>query len=182
MERGELKAALLAAFRWQADGRVEGTYADYDEWWRDGALLAAIGSSLADLVRDLQPSVILGPEAHGSLLGPLVAAQLGIGFVHARKKVERLSDKDEWLTALTPPDYRDRNLELCLKRRMLNGADRVVVIDDWADTGGQLMACRALVGAAGAHWGGAAVIVDALARSSDRMSLDLRSLLHVREL
>jgi len=58
----------------------------------------------------------------------------------------------------------------------------VLFIDDWIATGAQADACKDLVEMSGARWIGAAVVVDGLERSDLRLSLRLRSLLHIRDL
>ena len=74
------------------------------------------------------------------------------------------------------------HLDLAVRRSVLRTGDRVLFVDEWAATGGQALACRQLVDDADAHWLGAAVVVDALESSADRRTLNLRGLLHVREL
>ncbi|UQX88680.1 hypothetical protein M6D93_01450 [Jatrophihabitans telluris] len=128
------------------------------------------------------PTVVLGPESRGSLLGALVAGHLGLGLVEVRKDPARSADSDRWLTAFTPPDYQDRTLLLGARRDHLLAGQRVLFVDDWIDTGGQAQAVRAIVGAAQAVWCGAAVIVDALQDSRLRRDLGVRSLMGIRDL
>ena len=40
--------------------------------------------ALAAVARELQPDVVIGPEARGFLLGPAIAREVGAGFVLAR--------------------------------------------------------------------------------------------------
>jgi adenine phosphoribosyltransferase len=183
----ELRTRLIAGFTWRSDPPTgppydRTYYADCSGWWRDSAVLADIGPALADLFHDAKPSVILGTESHGFILGPLVARHLGIGFAGVSKEPERGSDDEVWLVRRTPPDYRDRHLDLAVRRSVLRTGDRALFVDEWAATGGQAMACRQLVNDADATWLGAAVVVDALESSADRRTLNLRSLLHIREL
>nr|WP_281362278.1 phosphoribosyltransferase family protein [Cellulomonas humilata] len=131
---------------------------------------------------DVSPTVVLGPQSRGYLVGALVARELRTGFVEVRKDPGRSADSDAWWEVSTGPDYRDRNLSLGVRRDHLRAGDRVLFVDEWVDTGAQAEACHRLVGASGATWLGAVVIVDALDRPSLRRELRLRSLLHVREL
>ena len=71
---------------------------------------------------------------------------------------------------------------LAVRRSPAGGSDRVLFVDDWVDTGGQMMACHLLTEQAGATWLGAAVIVDGLEDSSHRRKYAVRSLLHLRDL
>ena len=182
----DVRARLIAGFRWRSDPEVwpepRTYYADYSAWWRDSSVLAEIGPALAGLFQDAEPTVVLGTESHGFLLGPLVARHLGIGFAAVRKEPERASNDEVWLVRRTPPDYRGRHLDLAVRRSVLRTGDRVLFVDEWASTGGQALACRQLVDDADARWLGGAVVVDSLENSADRRALNLRGLIHVREL
>lgn len=79
-------------------------------------------------------------------------------------------------------DYQGRNMALSLRERLIFKGDRVLLVDDWADTGGQLLAMRTLVDRAGGVFVGAAVVVDALTSHAVRRELNLQSLLNVRDL
>lgn len=85
-----------------------------------------------------------------------------------RKNPGPAADNDPWLTATTPPDYKDWHLTPGSRRHLLSPADRVVLVDDWIDTGGQASGARALVDKAEAGWLGVAVVVDALTRNEVR--------------
>lgn len=178
VSEGTIRARLVSGFRWRSDPPVwpepSTSYADYSAWWRDASILQDIGDALARLFPDLMPTAIMGTESRGCLLGPLVAERLGVGFVEVRKGAERGSDDDVWLRRRTSPDYRDRHLDLAVRRSVLRPGDRILFVDDWAASGGQALACQQLVGDAGASWLGAAVIVDGMESSADRRNLNLR--------
>lgn len=182
----ELRERLISGFRWRSDPPVwpetRTYYSDYSAWWRDATVLEEIGPALAGLYPDDIPTVVMGTESHGFLLGPLVALHHRVGFAAVLKEPERGSDDDVWLVRRTPPDYRDRHLDLAIRHSVIRPGDRVLFVDEWAATGGQVLACRQLVDDAGAAWLGAAVIVDALESASQRRTVNLRGLLHVREL
>jgi adenine phosphoribosyltransferase len=182
VDGGELRTRLVRAFRWLGDRTDSSGQAELAGWWRDPALLAALGPALAAPFRDLRPTVVLGPQSRGCLLGSLVATQLGVGFVEVRKNLERAADSQELIERTTPPDYRDRHLRLGFPRAFVGVSDRVVLVDDWVATGSQAETCRQLVADAGATWLGASVIVDALERPQLRRPLQLRSLLHAHDL
>lgn len=177
-----MRSRLVAAFRWRGDRTDEQLLADVTGWWRDPSLLHDLGVALADLVREDHPTVVLGLPSRGVLLGALVARELGVGLVEAQKGGGPLSHSDQWLTATTPPDYRDRQLRLGFRRELVRSQDRVVLVDDWVATGGQALGAQRLVAAADATWLGAAVIVDALVEHRARRLLHVRSLLHLRDL
>lgn len=178
----DLRSRLRETFRWRGDRTDPDYRADVTGWWRDASILDGLGPALALLFPDDSPTVVLGPQSRGYLVGALVARELRTGFAEVRKNPGRAADSDAWWEATTGPDYRDRTLSLGVRRDLLRAGDRVLFVDEWIDTGAQAEACHRLVGASGATWLGAAVVVDALDRPSLRRDLRLRTLLHVRDL
>lgn len=151
-------------------------------WFRDPELLAGVGPALADLARDENPDLVLAPQSRGTLIGSLVATSLGIGLIELRKDARRGSARDGWVWATTPPDYRDRNLELSIPDGLLPAGARVLFVDDWIDTGGQMLAAHAITGKVGAVWCGTSVLVDGLEDPRLRHDYGVRSLLRRKEL
>ena len=177
---GGVREGLCARFVWRGDRGAEHFYGDVTGWWRDPRLLADLGPALADLVRPLRPTVVLGLQSRGVLLGALVARELGVGLVEVRKQRGPMADSDEWVGATTPPDYRDRHLSLGFPRRLVD--DWVVLVDDWVDTGGQALGTQRLVAATGGTWLGMVVVVDGLDNHRTRRALGVHALLHMRDL
>ena len=178
----EVRARLRHAFAWRGDRTDDSQYADVTGWWRRPELLRDLGPALASLFEDSRPTVVLGLESRGCLLGPLVALSLGVGFVEVRKNRRPASDSDAWLQRTTPPDYRDRHLTLGFRSSLLTAADAVLVVDDWIVTGGQALGAQRLVQDAESAWLGVATVVDALERNEVRRRLNVRSLVHIRDL
>lgn len=137
---------------------------------------------LHDLFPDAQPTVVVGPSSRGTLVGALAATALSVGLVEARKDPVPAADSDAWLCRTTPPDYRDRHIEFGFRRDLVASGDRVLLVDDWVATGATALTVHDLVEDSGASWIGAAAIVDAATDSRVRRDLNLRSLLHVRDL
>jgi adenine phosphoribosyltransferase len=109
----DLKRRLQASFRWLGDRTDCNSYADLTGWWRAPHVLSALGPSLASLFDDDdQPSVIMGIQSRGAILGALVAVHLGVGLAEVRKDPTRAADSDPWWEVSTGPDYRDRSLRL----------------------------------------------------------------------
>ncbi|WP_434995104.1 phosphoribosyltransferase family protein [Arthrobacter sp. Ld5] len=177
-----MRDRLRQSFRWRGDRTDPDFRADVTGWWRSPDTLLSLGPGLAALFPDVVPTVVMGTESHGSLLGVLTAQHLGIGFAEVRKDPGRAADSDAWWEVSSGPDYLDRNLRLGLRRSLLKAGDRVLFVDDWIATGAQAEACHALVEMSGATWTGAAVVVDGLERTSLRRKLQVRSMLNVREL
>jgi adenine phosphoribosyltransferase len=143
-------------------------------------VLRGLGPALAGLFDEV-PTVVLGPVSRGSLVGALTAAALGVGFVEMRKAGGSAVDSDRWVRRTSAPDYQDRHVVFGFRRRLVQPGDRVLMVDDWIDTGATARTARALVLDCGAHWVGAACIVDALTDPRLRHDLPVRSLLDVRQ-
>lgn len=126
--------------------------------------------------------MVLGPVSRGSLVGALTAAALGVGFVEMRKAAGSAVDSDRWVSRTTAPDYQDRQQVFGFRRRLVRPGDRVLMVDDWADTGATAVVARALAADCGARWIGAACIVDGMMDPRLRHELPLRSLLDIRRL
>jgi adenine phosphoribosyltransferase len=62
----------------------------------------------------------------------------------------------------TEPDWQGRRHALRLQRGALGPEDRVVLVDDWFETGSQALASRALIEEAGATLVGMSIVVDDL--------------------
>jgi adenine phosphoribosyltransferase len=107
---------------------------------------------------------------------------LGIGFAEIRKDLhpDDLGEK-RLLRRTTPPDYQKRSLVLTARPSLFRPGDRVLLVDDWIETGAQAVAVRDLVADAEAEWVGAAVIVDAMPAEL-RRRLNVRALLRERQL
>ena len=178
----DLRSRLLTSFRWVGDRTDPDYRADVTGWWRDAVLLRGLGDALAKLHAGSNPTVVIGTQSRGSLLGVLTASALGIGFAEIRKDPSRGADSDSWWETSTAPDYRDRHLDLGLRRSLLRSGDRALFVDDWIATGAQALASKRLVEMSGADWIGASVVVDGLEESAVRRHLDLKSLVHIRDL
>lgn len=163
---------LRASFHWLTSEGIS----DPSAWWKDGDLLREIGSSLAELHTDPKPTVVAGIESRGFMLGALAAVHLGVGFIEVRKNLDAESAGTRLLRCTTPPDYSDRSLVLSVSRHLLSSTDRVLLVDDWIETGGQATAVRDIVVARQATWIGVSVIVDALP-AERRRALNVRALL-----
>ncbi|WP_449349651.1 phosphoribosyltransferase family protein [Streptomyces shaanxiensis] len=166
---------VLERFRWI------GGHADVWQIFRDPAALAAVVRGLADPFREDGVTAVCGIESRGFLLGAAVAIELGVGFVAVRKgegifpgeKVTRHSD----------PDYRGTRQELRLQRDAVGGLmhDRVLLVDDWIETGSQASAVRSMVEECGGRWIGCSVVVDQT-NPARRAGLGVHSIVTTTEL
>jgi adenine phosphoribosyltransferase len=116
----------------------------------------ADGAALSNLVADLLAPVdvgecthVAGIEALGFVLGGAAAAQSGLGFVPVRK-TGNLPLPDNEIRRRTVTDYSGTEKTLELSTHLLGPGERVLLVDDWVETGAQMRAAASLVEDSGA--------------------------------
>jgi adenine phosphoribosyltransferase len=167
-----LRDDLLERFEW-----VDG-HADVWRLFSDGALLPRIVAALAEPFRDA--TKVAGVEARGFILGGAVATELGAGFVAIRKEAGLFpGDK---ISRKAQVDYRGTEHTVRLQRGSLGPADRVVLVDDWAERGAQALAARELVEESGATFAGLSLLVDQLEGEVRKRIGRVHSLVRAEEL
>lgn len=129
----------------------------------DAHVLAHVAAALAEPFRADGVTKVVAVEARGLVLGTAVALSLGAGLLPIRKAHGMLPGAKESVS--TAADYRGRTNVLRLQRHAVAAADRVLFVDDWAETGSTALAARTLIERRGATWIGAAVVVDQLSES-----------------
>ena len=77
------------------------------------------------------------PEAMGFLLGASVARRLKKGLVPIRKRGQLPTLRNR-IVRQAFVDYRKEKHAFEMNRSLIQAGDRVLVVDDWAETGGQL--------------------------------------------
>lgn len=165
---------LLERFRWI------GGHADMWPLFRDGDAFKVIVRALVAPFRDTGVTAVCGIESRGFLLGGAAALELGVGFVPVRKAAGMFPG--EKLVRETEPDYRGFRHSLRIQRASLGPADRVLLVDDWIETGSQALAVRELVEVAGAELTGCAVVVDQMRSDSKEMLGSFHALVASEEL
>lgn len=148
------REVVLDRFAW-ADG-----HADVWAIFRDAEALRVVVRALAEPFRGKGVAAVCGIESRGFLLGGATAVELGVGFVPVRKAGGLFPGVK--VTHATAPDYRGVVNTLRMQRAALAPGDRVVLVDDWIQTGSQVRAVRALIAECGAELVGCSVIVDEL--------------------
>jgi adenine phosphoribosyltransferase len=152
------RSALLAQFRWE-DG-----HADVWSVFRDAGAFAAVLRGLIAPFRDAGITAVAGIESRGFLLGGACAAQLGVGFVPIRKSGTLFPGAK--LRGQTDLDYRGNVHELQMQQASVSASDRILLIDDWIETGNQARVAKSLIDSAGGELVAVSVLVDQLARDS----------------
>jgi adenine phosphoribosyltransferase len=133
----------------------------------------------ASPVSSLGVTGVVAIEARGFVVGALTAQYLGVGLVLARKpgsihpdSISQVSDQNDW---------RGRQVELAVSRRSIKSGDRLVLVDDWIETGCQARTAAQLVASLGASVVATSVIVDDTT-AEVRDSLNVVSLIAANEL
>ena len=104
----------------------------------DGLKLAVDG--LADLVKDLDFDLVIGPESRGFIFGVPVAYLLGKGFVPVRKKGKLPRE-----TVSQKYDLEYGQAEVEIHKDADRPGQKVVIVDDLIATGGSAEAAAKLV-------------------------------------
>ncbi|EXU66366.1 phosphoribosyltransferase [Streptomyces sp. PRh5] len=167
------RSLTLDHFQW-----IDG-HADVWKIFREPEALATVVRGLVEPFQQEGITAVCGIESRGFLLGAAAAIELGVGFVPVRKQAGLFPG--EKVTRQTAPDYRGNRHELRLQRASLMAADRVLMVDDWIETGSQATAVRSMVEDCGSRWCGCSVIVD---QASDhcRSDLGVRGIVSAAEL
>jgi adenine phosphoribosyltransferase len=151
---GSFHDALVARLRY-FDG-----HSDTLGLFADATFLASAAAALADPFREASVNKVAGIEARGFVLATAVALELGAGFVAVRKQGSIHPGPKAELTA--PPDWRGIESVLRLQRHVVDPGDRVLVVDDWAETGSKAITARRLVETCGGQYLGLSLLVDQL--------------------
>lgn len=135
---------------------------DLSRLFADRTAFAAAVAALAAPFRGERLTLVAGIESMGLCLAGAVARELASGVVMLRKP-----NKVAWTSRRAPyRDYKQEDGYLEVPSDAFQRDDRVLVIDDWTETGAQLAAAVALVESAGAAVAGIAVLnADSKARS-----------------
>jgi adenine phosphoribosyltransferase len=159
----DLKDRVRDVPDWPDQGVV---FRDITPLLRDPAALDQTVHQLAEWGKELSPTVVLGAEARGFILGAAVAREIGCGFVPARRPGKL---PPETVGATYALEYGKNTLEL--HPAMIRPADRILIHDDVLATGGTVEAIAGLVEGLGAEVVGLAFIIE-LAFLSGRERLE----------
>ena len=105
---------------------------------------AAFHDLLDDLVADLdgvEADVIGGLDAMGFVLGAALATRLGVGFLPIRKAGKLCVDTDS--SSFT--NYSGRTQDMEMRKPAFAPGTRVLLVDQWVETGGTMEGAIALV-------------------------------------
>lgn len=174
-ERGirQARSAVLRTFGWRCG------HADIWRVFRDATALTAVVDALVAPFRD-HVHAVAGLESRGFVLGGAAATALGVGFIPIRKAGALFPGPRA--STSTGADYRGRRTELMVQRLSIHRHDRVLLVDDWIETGTQVLAAEHLLRECGAEIAGVAVIVDQLTPTGRKSLGTIHALLSADEL
>ncbi len=123
------------------DHQTNGQRCDVTPLFADYAAFSALVDDLAALVEPLAFDVVAGIDALGFILGAALALRTHTGFVPIRKggKLPVAVDIAECV------DYTGQRKTLELRRDALKPGTRVLVVDEWIETGAQVWAAIQLI-------------------------------------
>jgi adenine phosphoribosyltransferase len=159
--------------------KIVGGHADVWRLFDDPARLREIVAALVRPFRQ-ETTKVAGIESRGFILGTVAALELGVGFVPIRK-AEGLFPGAKAVTE-TELDYRGNRHQLRLQRAALVPQDRVLLVDDWIETGSQARAARSLIEECGARLVGVATVVTELETGEEARLGRLHSLVRADRL
>ena len=166
--------ALLRTFQWH------GGHADVWRVFRDAEAFELVVAGMVAPFRAGSITAIAGIESRGFLLGGAAAIGLGVGFIAIRKAGSVFPGHKARLT--TDRDYRGHNHELLIQRDSVHAGDRVLLVDDWAETGSQTRTVQQLIHSCGAVLVGTSVMIDQLDELSRTQLTNLASLARITDL
>lgn len=144
------------------DVRTPGPRYDVTPLFADHQAFAALVDDLAALLHGIAFEIAASIDALGFILGAALALRMDKGFVPVRKggKLPVLADTAEFV------DYTGARKALELRRGAIRPGTRVVVVDEWIETGAQAAAAIRLIEAQGGIIAGVATIhIDANERT-----------------
>ena len=129
--------------------------------WLDPTSIYINGEAFHDLLDDLcadlegvEADVIGGLDAMGFVLGAALATRLGVGFLPIRKAGKLCVETDS--SSFT--NYSGRTQDMEMRKPAFAPGTRVLLVDQWVETGGTMEGAIALVEQQGGHVAGIVAI------------------------
>jgi adenine phosphoribosyltransferase len=150
-----IRSAIRDIPNWPEPGVM---FRDISTLLKNPQAFRAVVDVLVERYRNAGVTVVAGLDARGFIFGPIVAYELGIGFVPIRKKGKLPYTTVSKSYTL---EYGDINtVEMHIDA--VHKGDRVLVIDDLIATGGTMLAACSLITELGAEVAECAVVSDLL--------------------
>jgi adenine phosphoribosyltransferase len=155
-------------------------HADTLGLFADASFLTGVAAAVAAPFRGARVRKVAGVEARGFILATAVALELDAGFVAVRKPGAVHPGPKAELTA--PIDWRGNETLLRLQRHVIEPGDRILVVDDWAETGSKAITARRLIEMCGGRYVGLSLLIDQLTREVREALAPVASIAFAEEL
>ncbi len=136
------------------DSETNGNRADVTPLFADAEAFRGAMDDLLSLVRECDFTVIAGIDALGFVLGAALAMEAETGFVPVRKAGKLPVTTD----SIGFDDYDGAHKTLEIRLDVLTASDRVLLVDEWIETGAQVLAAASLIEGQGATVAGIATL------------------------
>lgn len=113
--------------------------------------------AISDYYKDKKIDIVVGAEARGFIIAPIIAFNLGAGFVPIRKPGKLPYEKIRMSYIL---EYGTDTLEM--HKDAIKKGQNVLMVDDLLATGGTMAACCKLVQSVGGNIAGCAFLIELL--------------------
>ena len=120
--------------------------------WLDPTSIYMNGDAFHDLLDDLTADlnhvncdVVAGLDAMGFVLGSALATRLGVGFLPIRKSGKLCVDTD----SVTFSNYSGRTQDMEIRKPAFAPGTKILLVDQWIETGGTMDGAIRLVGRQG---------------------------------
>jgi len=123
------------------DRATIGNRYDVTPLFADAEAFDALVTDLVQCVRGEKVHYVAGIDALGFILGTAIARALGVGFLAIRKRSKLPVDADREAFV----DYSGTQKQLEMRTDVLQAQQRVLVVDEWIETGAQVTAAIKLV-------------------------------------
>ena len=149
------------------DHHTKGPRCDVTPLFADYAAFSALVADLAQRFTGAPIDLVAGIDALGFILGTALAWHIKVGFLAIRKsgKLPVQVDRVEFI------DYSGQAKALELRIGVLSQGEHVLLVDEWIETGAQVIAATTLIERQGAVVSGiAAIHIDLNARTRPLLS------------
>lgn len=136
------------------DEHTKGPRSDVTPLFADYAAFTAVVDDFAHLIGDVSFDVIAAIDALGFILGTALALRYQMGLITLRKDGKLPVDTEN----VTFTDYSGQVKQLTMRRDVMRAGARVLIVDDWIETGTQVRAAAQLIERSGGVVAGIAAI------------------------
>jgi adenine phosphoribosyltransferase len=145
---------VIKAYLRLVDIHTPGPRNDVTPLFADAEAFGALVKDISAPFFEREVDLVAGIDALGFILGTAVALHLGKGFVPVRKGGKLPVEADRVMLF----DYSGARKSLELRKHAIHAGSRVLIVDEWVETGAQMGAAGRLIEAQGGVIAGIAAI------------------------